>query len=228
MMILSPILAKASGSAGGLTAMVTRNGLVFRTRAVPPDPSTPRQQAVRVHFGTLAARWSSVLTGAQRATWDRYAASVKRPNALDDERNIGGVAMFIRSNVPRLVASLSIVDDAPGRFDLGTYTPVSNPAILLSRNQVSFRINTSDAWATEIGAALLVFIAAGRSLAVNFFRGPYRFAAPVLGRVAPLPTPTQLIVSPFTIVPGTRIYWRVQLSRLDGRYSVSQGVFADA
>ncbi len=220
MKIKSAIITEASGALGGLVASHNRGGLYFRARVVPVNPNTPQQQAIRGFVAMLTARWQSVLTPLQRASWDLYALNVPLPDRLGEPRNVGGLAMYVRSNVPRLQANLTLIDSAPIIFDLGSYTPpgFSNFTAAGNSFETLFDGFGADAWPAEDGAAMLVYTSRAESLAVNFFKGPYRFADSILGSVADPPVPPFVTTPAFALVQGTKIFVRVDVTRADGRY----------
>ena len=110
MLFKSALITQASGSIGGMTASRNKGGAYFRARALPTNPNTPEQQAVRGYLGTLANLWTNVLTPANRVLWDFYAFNVPVINAVGDSIQLTGQQMYIRANVPRLQAGLPRVD----------------------------------------------------------------------------------------------------------------------
>ena len=115
MLFTSPVIAEGSGSIAGLTASRNRGGNYLRARAVPVNPSTPAQIGVRTQLAVLASRWSSVLTQVARDTWDLYALNVLLPGPLGNPRNVGGLGMYIRTNIPASLAGEPVIDTAPDR-----------------------------------------------------------------------------------------------------------------
>lgn len=210
------LVGPMSGSMNGVTASHNAGGQYLRARVVPVNGNTPQQQAVRGYFLTLAGKWNSLLTGAQRTGWDAYGAAVGTVDALGDPRQIAGMAAYIMCNVPRLQAGLTRVDAPPSvlvkpEFTLPVYT-VTAP----STGSLAF--TNTDPWAGEVGGGLLLWSAMGQGTGVNYFKGPYRYAGKVAGAGTP-PTTPQSIGPAFSVVAGQRVFYKVRCSRADGRLS---------
>lgn len=211
----SAMVTSASGSIGGMTASHNQGGLYMRARTIPVNPGTSFQTTVRALMASLSTAWVSTLTPAQRTAWDTYNKNVPIVGALGDSRHVGAIGMYNRSNVPRLQASLPRVDAAPTTFDLGTFTPptVTNAA---SSQNISVTTTGSDAWTTGTGNGMLVYISRPQNPSINFFKGPYRFAGKITG------SPTGgvtggVVVAPFTITAGQKVFYKTSVSFSDGR-----------
>ena len=211
------IIGEASGSLASLTFAHNRGGQYIRQRAVPINSNTTFQQAVRNIITLLASRWVGTLTQAQRDAWDLYANSVKLPDTLGEPRNAGGLAMYCRSNVPRLqsASALTRIDTAPSVFDLGETTV---PVLVTTTppTTLSFTFTNTDPWAGEAGGGLFIYVAGGQNASINYFKGPYRFAKVVLGATTP-PTSPVAVVAPIPFATGQKLYWQARACRADGR-----------
>lgn len=86
-----------SGSVGNTVYSRNKGGSYVRTRAIPTNPNTARQQTVRTQFQSLSSNWST-LTVAQRALWEAYAEAHPVPNRLGQMIVLSGLAMFLRLN----------------------------------------------------------------------------------------------------------------------------------
>lgn len=222
MKIKSGLMTEASGSLGGLTASHNRGGLYLRARVVPVNPNTPQQQAIRSFVAQLSNLWLTTLNTFQRASWDTYALLVPLPDRLGEPRNVGGLAMYIRSNVPRLQVGLPRVDSAPSIFNLGDYTPVAFSNASAGGNSFDIDFTEADDWVTEDDAAMLVFSSRGQSASINFFKGPYRTLPGILGDLALPPTTPFAAVPAFALVADQTLFVRVNVTRADGRLSTEQ------
>lgn len=224
MLYKSDRTTEASGSIGGTTFSHNRGGQYCRARVVPVNPGSTFQQAVRAYVAQLTSLWMGVLTPAERALWDNYADLVPLPNPLGDPRNVGGLAMYVRSNVPRLQAGLPRVDSGPTIFNLGAFTP---PAIasITAPTALSLTFDNTDAWANEDDAAMLVYGSRGMNQSINFFKGPYRYADKIDGDAVSAPTSPAAIVMPFPLIATNKAFVRVRVSRVDGRLSSSFRAF---
>jgi len=218
MLFKSALITQASGSIGGMTASRNKGGAYFRARALPTNPNTPEQQAVRGFLGALANEWANILTPAQRVLWDFYAYNVPVINKVGDSINLTGQQMFIRSNVPRLQAGLARVDGGPTIFNLGAYT---NPSFSFdaANDEVDVTFDNTDDWANEDGSSMLIFASRPQNVTINYFKGPYRFAGRIDGDATTAPTSPAAIAAPFAAVAGQRVFVRVSVSRADGRLS---------
>lgn len=214
----SNIVTQASGSIGGLTASRNKGGMYMRARAVPVNPNTPQQIAVRAFFQQLSGVWTNTLTSAQRNGWDSYAAAVPLVDSLGESRNVTGLNMYIRSNAPRLQSGLSRVDTAPADNSLPALTPPGITSITASTRVAIVTFTNSDTWATAAGGALLVYSSRPQNASINGFKGPFQYAGRVNGAATP-PTSPSNITTPFTLTAGKVVFFRFVAVTADGRLS---------
>lgn len=214
----SAIAATASGSLGGATASRNRGGQYFRRRAIPVNPATAEQQEVRGYFSQLQSAWVNDLTADQRSAWDSYALNTPITDALGNPVNVGGKGMYTRGNVPRLVAGLTRVDNGPTSTGLPSLSAPGVISLVAATDVLTFSFTNTDDWATAVGGALLVFVSRPQSVAVNGFKGPFRFAGRVLGAATP-PTSPGTVTSPFNYVAGQKGFCRFVAVTPDGRLS---------
>lgn len=217
MLFKSALVTQISGSIGGMTGSHNRGGLYFRARSIPVNPNTPAQVTVRAAFSSLVARWNNILTGAEREPWDLYAAAVPLTGPLGDPITVSGQNMYLRSNVPRLRIAASIIDTAPGIFNLGILSPVTLVTATVASQLLSFAFNATDEW-NVAGGFLFFQNARPVNPSINFFRGPYRFASAATDAAA---SPFDSL-SPFPFVAGQRIFARAIASLADGRLTEQQ------
>lgn len=219
----SAIMTQASGSVGGLTASRNRGGMYFRGRAIPVNPATAAQQAVRAALTAATTRWQQTLTQGQRDAWQTYADNVLLPDALGEPRNVGGLGMYVRGNVARQRAGLAFVDDGPTTFSLPTFTPVT---ITVDADAVTADVNVTfdntDAWANEDDAAMLIQASREQAPSINFFKGPFRYNEPIAGDSVTAPTSPYGASSPFGGTAGNRVFCRFTVVTADGRLSGEQ------
>lgn len=224
MKIKSGLITQASGSLGGMTASRNRGGMYLRARAVPVNPNTSQQRAVRQIFGGLATIWQSALTDEQRDGWDVYGVNVEVTDRLGDARFLTGINHFVRSNTPRIQAGLSPVLDAPGSFNLGILSEVGPLSIPVAGTGAALSFDDTDPWVDQNGAALLVYASRPYSPAINYFKGPFRFAASIAGNSASPPTTPAPIVLPFPVQSGARVTVQVRATYADGRLTSARTV----
>lgn len=110
----STLLGQASGSLAGTTFSRNRGGAYTRSRAVPVNPNSVAQQAVRAYFAAAAANWRT-LTGAQRTAWDDYAAGTPRTNPMGDTIYLTGAQWYIGMSVlaSRIAGAFTSASAAP-------------------------------------------------------------------------------------------------------------------
>ena len=187
MKFVGTIATDMSGSLAGVTASHNRYGGYFRNRAIPVNAQTEFQQAARAEFGTLAARWQSVLTPEQRSTWETYALNVGGART--------GLNWFIACNTVRrqtiggILEPFDYIDDAPSVFSLAVLTPPTITVTSASPMTISVAFNNEDPWANEEGGALFVADSRQRAQSVNFFKGPFLACGRIDGAASPPATP---------------------------------------
>lgn len=209
-----------SGSVGGVTASHNRGGPYFRNRAIPVNPNTVFQQAVRGFMATLTSLWLDTLTPTERTAWDTYALNVPIPDTLGEPRNIGGLAQYVRSNVSRLQNALPRVDTAPIIFNLGEFTNPTFDTFVAVSDVFNVNFTVGDAWVTEDDAAMLISSSRSTNASINFFKGPYRNVAAILGDSGAPPASPVVTLAAFSIEIGNRTFIQTRVSRADGRLSL--------
>ncbi len=212
-----------SGALGGVVASHNKGGTYFRERVIPTNPNTPQQQAVRNAVSSLSSFWQDGLTPTQRDAWETYARNVTVPNRLGDQVNISGMAHFVRSNVTRIQTGTAQVDDAPGVFNLGSYSAptLSGFSAGTQTGDLNFSVGAlGDPWANEVGGFMFGFLSPPQNSGINYYRGPYRVAYKITGDPVPPVSPDTVGV-PFPVIEGQRIFGRAVTVRADGRYSAS-------
>lgn len=218
MLIKSALVTQASGSVGGMTASRNRGGMYLRSRAIPTNPNTGQQQAVRSLMASLMVVWQSVLTPTQRAAWELYATNTPFLNRVGAAIKLSGLNCYVRTNIPRLQATATRIDNAPTIFNLGSLTAPTIASATAATGIISLGITNSDLWATVPGGHLLVYVGRQQNPTINYFRGPYQYAGRVNGAVVP-PSSPQNITSPFPFATGRRIFVRCVAAFADGRLS---------
>ncbi len=209
-----------SGSLGAITASHNRGGAYFRNRAIPVNPNTVFQQAVRGFLASLTSLWNDTLTVAQRAAWDLYALNVPLLDPLGNPRNVGGLGMYIRSNVPRLQVALARVDAAPTIFNLGDFSNPTFDTFVALSDVFNVNFTVGDDWVSEDGAAMLISSSRSTNPTINFFKGPYRAVAPILGDSGAPPASPVVTLAAFNIAVDNRTFIQTRVSRADGRLSL--------
>jgi hypothetical protein len=221
MKISSAMISKGSGSVAGLTLSRNRGGMYFRQRSMPTNPNTTLQVAIRSALGQLAGQWSSVLTSAEREAWNLYGANVAVLDALGETIYLTGQQQFIRSNVPRIQAGLSIITAGPTTFTLGDFSSPTNYAATTDGTTISFDVTSTDDWANEAGANMLVYQGKVVGPGKGFFKGPFRYLDKLAGSAVTPPTEFSSTDPVYALSEDNLVWTRVQVSRADGRLSQS-------
>lgn len=221
----SQVYTQASGSIGGVTYSHNAGGLYTRARAIPVNANTVYQQAVRNFMQQCAAAWSTILTAPQRAAWKNYADSVPYMNSLGEPVFITGLAMYCACNTPRLQAGLTRIDAGPTVLVLPTFTL---PVYTVTAPQTgSMAFTNTDAWAAEVGGAMLLRTSQGTGVGINYFKGPYLYAGKVAGAATPPTSPASLPPS-YPVVAAQRVHYAIRIVRADGRISALARLFCTA
>lgn len=208
-----------SGSIGGLVFSHNAGGTYVRARVTPTNPNSPQQIAVRNAVAFLSNFWNNGLTLLQRSIWDTYALNVSVTNRIGDQVFISGMTQYVRSNVARIQANLARADNGPGVFNIGQNTPpsITNFSEGTQLGEINFgNGQLADAWANEVGGFMWVFISPPQNPTINYYRGPYRLVAVVVGDPVPPVSPI-LINAPFPFIAGAKIFGRAITGRADGR-----------
>ena len=220
MKIKSQLITQASGSIGGLTASRNKGGMYFRARAIPTNPNTVYQQAIRSLVAQLTSAWTNVLNDAQRLLWTWYAEQVPLIDTLGEPRNIPPLSHYVRSNVPRLQAGLARVDDGPTVYNLGEYTAPAISDVDSGDSNSDVTFDNGDDWAGEVGSSMLILFSRGMNPSINYFKGPFRYAGKINGALTP-PTSPATITLPFAVETGQKVFMQARVSRADGRLSTA-------
>lgn len=213
-----------AGSLGGNTFARNRFGAYIRARTKPVNPRSPRQMGARILIMFLAEQWrESPMTDAIRIAWETYAASVNWNNKLGESVKLTGFNMFIRGNSALMTAGGSLITAGPTVLGL----PPGDPTIAVTGSASSAKIsvtfdNTMD-WASETGGYLSVEMGLPQNPTRNFFGGPWRFAAAVLGDDTTPPTSPAELDPPWTLTEGQKIWCRAKIIRKDARASTPFG-----
>ena len=214
---LGAAVGQISGSVGGVTFSRNAGGAYMRARAIPVNPGSQFQTELRGYLAQLTALWPT-LTQAQRDGWAAYSVNVLLPNPLGDQREIGALAHYVRSNVPRLQSGNPRVDTAPVIFTLGEFTQPTITSIT-APTALSLAFTDTDEWVDEDDSAMLIYGARGYNPTKNYFKGPYRYADLIEGDATTPPTSPYAATLPFTLQAAQKSFIFGRVTRADGRLS---------
>ena len=219
MRIVSDKYTAIGGRIGSLVGTMNRAGMCFRNWVVPANPKTAHQLAVRSTLKNLALAWSDTLTQEQRDAWNAYAATLEFTSKLGTKYTISGFGAYVQGNGARQVGSLSRIDNGPTTPGLDTFTDVT-VTFDGGDDTITVAFTNTDAWAGEVGGALLVRRSPlGFKEGVSFYEGPFRYAGKQLGAATPPTSPLVIDLGTTGITPGLQYAIAVRSVRADGRCS---------
>lgn len=214
-LIKGGLISEASGKLGGIVFAHNSGGQYVRQFRVPTNPNTAAQQRARQDFGQASIRWRDTLTAAQRAAWDAIAPTITATNALGDTIQLNGQQAYVRAST--IAALVGLADPAAAPAATGE-TPLGSLEIGDFENGlVTIGIGAAPPWAASANGRLLVFLGQQRSVATNFYKGPFRYLASQSGNATPV---TSAEYSPL-LTPGGKYFLRT-VAYLDGRISQSE------
>lgn len=214
-----PAIAGISGKIGGVVFSHNRYGAYMRNLTTPVNPNTNRQSNARARVSLLASRWNEVLTTAQRTAWNDYASQVTVKNKVGDDVYTTGFNHYIRSNSAILACGGTIVDAAPVTLLL----PETDPTFAIAGSEATQLLtitfdDTADMY-DEDGAYLSIQLGLPKNTEVNYFGGPWRWAAAIEGDSVTPPSTGATIAVPFAIAEDQKLFCQARIIRADGRVS---------
>ena len=216
---LGPAIADIRGSIGGTVFSRNKGGAYIKSRVVPVNPNSPRQDIVRSAMAFLTDYWANTLTAANRTAWGLYASSVTVLNRLGEAINLSGFNHFIRSNMIRKQMGIALVNAGPTVFEI----PAQDPTFAITASEatqlISYSFDTAMDWANEDGGWLVFFDGSPQNPQINFFNGPWRLnvAAAGAGAGPPVSPATPPVV--FVVAEGQHLWSYARILRADGRMS---------
>jgi hypothetical protein len=159
----------SSGSQGGETYSHNRFGQYVRRRAVPVQPRTAAQLAVRSRMANNAAGWR-LLTDAQRAAWESLGTQITRTDAVGKTYTFNGFMTYCSVNNNREAAGDATVSAPPALV-----TPPTIATATLTLTSASFSLAYT---ATPLATGVRLFVfASPQQSAGRSFNGNYRLIA---------------------------------------------------
>lgn len=175
--------ADFSGSVGAVTASRNKFGPYLRTKAIPVNPNTTRQQEVRSLFAALVNNWTDDITQVQRDAWSNWAAQTTILGKDGSPINITGQNAYIRFNTVRLQIGGSRVDDGPTTFNNGnpptgfeTTEDNVDGVIDLDLAGTAMGTNLLIAGQASDDGDMAVYLGKPVNASRKFFKGPYQLA----------------------------------------------------
>lgn len=216
-LIVLPEGQQRSGKQGGMVWSHNAAGPYVRNRAIPVNPNSDAQVAVRNAITQIAIAWSQTLTQVQRDAWDAYGLHINWTNRLGQSINLKGLAHFIRCNVPRVTNGIARIDAAPALFELAEADTALSASASEATQQITVNGDGAHAWIGEADAWCFVYMGLPQNASRKFFGSPYRLLSAIPG-AGPPPWPAIInTVWPFAV--DQRIWIRTRIARGDGRLS---------
>jgi hypothetical protein len=219
MKFLSPVYSQVTGSIGGITYSHNRYGYYSRTRVVPVNPSSSRQQAVRGNFLALANDWLNALTAAQRAAWNLYASNVTVKDKMGQDINWTGYNHFLRTNLVAVPGNVSQVNDGPTIFSLAEGDVTFAATISEATQLISVTFDTNLDWVGEDDALMQVSMSKPVSPGRAFITPQMRVSDFILGDSGTPPTSPQTMTAPWYVTETQQVIVEGRILRADGRLS---------
>lgn len=208
-----------SGSIGSWVFARNKGGQYIRNRAIPVNPNTAFQVAVRAAMAYLVNRWANTLTGAQRTAWNLYASNVSMLNRLGEAIYLSGFNHYIRSNMIRKQIGQAIIDAGPIIFELPAQDPTFAFTASEAIQQLVFTYDDTMDWAVEDGSFLLLFEGKPQNAQRNFFDGPWRVTGAESGIDPGGPGGSLARPTVYGIGELQHLWAYARISRADGRLS---------
>lgn len=174
---------------------------------------------MRAIIASVASAWSAVLTTAQRAAWEVYAATIVVSNKLGEQINLTGFNQFVRTNSFNLQNGGTRVDDGPVILTLPGADPTFAATIDESNQQLSVVFDDTLDWVDQDGGVMGVYMSQPQSAGTTFIQGPWRLAGTIVGSSTTAPTSPETIAVPFTVGEGQVVAARHRIMEEDGRLS---------
>ena len=156
----------ASGKQGtDIVYLPWRETQCARAYAIPRNPNTVAQQAVRGILTDLSKRWQT-LTKEQRGTWKTYADGNPRRNRLGEEFLLPALPQYIATNTAARMFTATYQDTAPTVSAPPPVTEIIGAEYDAQNNELYVTF-THPAFTTPTTAALFLFAAGSPALRIS-------------------------------------------------------------
>lgn len=115
------IVARISGSSGGVVYSHNRGGMYFRNRSTPVISTTEYALESKARMAFFSQQWRT-LSEANRLAWKQYAAEKPIIDTLGDSRNMSAANAYIKLNSRLDLAGIAAISVPP--------TSAAPPALL--------------------------------------------------------------------------------------------------
>ncbi|KKM95346.1 hypothetical protein LCGC14_1189190 [marine sediment metagenome] len=212
-------IADMRGSVGGNVHSRNRYGNYIRQKTKPVNPNSSAQQIIRNIMGSVVNRWSNVLSAAQRAAWETYAAAISFTNKLGQSVKLTGANHYIRTNVVRVQEGILVLDAAPTDLTLPATDALFAISVSSATQIITVSFDDSAAWASENSARMTIQQGIPQAQSRQFFNGPFRRIGALDGSASSPLTSPQTIAVDFAVAVDQRLWAKGRILRADGRLS---------
>lgn len=223
-MLIKPGLAvsEMSGKFGGVVAAHNRFGQYFRQFRIPTDPQTPSQMQRRAAMAAAIVAWRNLL-GADKDTWNNYAANTPWVNRLGDTVYLTGMSFFIRSYcfAAMLADENSLPPPTVGACGSTGGLPDNAAGVVATLGVaagLSLAFDDTSLWCAEDNALCLIRMSRPRPSTKVYGGGPYRYATAILGASAlppASPAITATVDLPYAFDVDDRVDFLIRVYRAD-------------
>ncbi len=106
MKVKSQFYDDASGSTGNLTWANGNGGLTMKTKPIPKNPKSPKQEAIRQSLALANTSWTS-MSKAARDSWEAWGKTLVKFDRLKNKLVINGWSAFSGAFVLNTLSSLA-------------------------------------------------------------------------------------------------------------------------
>ena len=156
-----------SGSIAGVTSSRNRSGQYRRTRAIPVQPRTPAQLAIRSKLSDMSAGWRG-LTSAQISSWNAFGLSFTVSNPLGQSIHLTGHQCYVKVNTVNLINGVAAVPTPPA---LPSFIAVTTTGINFAAGTPTAKVLGAS---PAVGTSFMIYASPQVSPGVSF-NGKYRY-----------------------------------------------------
>ncbi len=144
MKVKSQFYDDASGSTGDLTWSNGNGGLTMKTKPIPKNPKSERQEAVRRSLALANTTWTAMTKDA-RDSWERWGKTLVKYDRLKNKLVINGWSAFSGAFVLNAMSTLHPTQMILGAPTIGNYSSATALTIELNSAGNTFVLkNTSN------------------------------------------------------------------------------------
>jgi hypothetical protein len=120
----SPLVGAILNKTGGVIFSGNQFAATVRQVVAQKQPETPAKAATKAGIATLTKNWQTVLTAAQQADWDTFAASNPVNNKFGVPIYLTGFLWYTKINASLQAAGGTVISSPPANLTVG------NPGVL--------------------------------------------------------------------------------------------------